>query len=135
MSGSILSLLQASRTRFVNGNNITLSGGILSKDDNDVASQALEIVYQEKQNNPGFEPIDWVELAIAKRIDAGEQYSIGDMNVFRGALWLAQMNIENFPNPMPRDFVLYLSMACKQEGKAATVHETVLQLIQNYTFV
>lgn len=134
-SGSILSLLGAARTRIVSGSNSTLSGGVLSKTDDDVTSQALEIAYIEKAENPTFKPIDWIELAIAKRIDAGEQYPIGDVYIFRGAEWIAQMDISTLPNPMPRDFVLYLAMAAVLEGKSTSVHTTVLQLINTYQFV
>lgn len=135
MTDSVIALLGASRSRIISGSNNLPSGAVLSKPDTDVASVAIDAVYTEKEANPTFSLIDWFELAIAAQMDNGEAYPIGDQNAFRGAQWLAQGNILSLPNPMPRDFVLYLAMAYKQEGKSDSVRDTVLQLIDNYEFV
>lgn len=135
MADSVISLLGASRSRVIAGSNALASGAVLGKPDTDVASKALEAIYDERQTNPTFTLVDWVELAIAAQIDAGEQYPVGDENAYRGAEWLAQMDITTFPDPMPRDFVLYLAIASVAEGKSTSVRSVVLQLINKYQFI
>lgn len=135
MADSIIALLGASRSRVISGANALASGAVLGTPDTNVASQAIEAIYNEKESNPSFNLIDWVELAIAGQIDLGHTYPLGDDNAYRGAQWLAQMNILALPNPMPRDFVLYLAIASVAEGKSTSVRDTVLQLIKKYQFI
>ena len=125
-----LNVLAAARTRLLRGNRETIAGAVTDKPDSEMGTRLLEELYT-RRGKTG-DALDAVELEIAERIDAGEEYPVGNQEAFQGVMWLAQVGPENLPNPIPRDFVLYFAIAWKQQGRYPTVEDAVKFLLDNF---
>lgn len=129
---SLLNLYGAARVRITAGVNSTLSGALTARDDSEILTQALDHAYTSTPRS--MAPLDTLEILIARQVDQGEVLPVGEPNVMRGAQWLANGDVTKLPNPMPRDFVLYLAHALKANGKYPTMEAGVQYLISNYEF-
>lgn len=132
MAGEIQVLAQA-RNRLLRGGRHTLVGALTDKPDSELLNTLIEETYTRRGKNG--KPLEAVELEIAERLDAGDDYPVGNPEAFQGVMWLAQTDPANLPDPMPRDFALYFAIAWKNQGRFPTVTAGLQSIYDNFQFV
>ena len=136
-----IQLVMAARWRVLSGQNMTLSGAIMAKRDDEVAPSIIEEAYENRGSSQPWSPLDILELMIAERVDGGEVLPVTNPEAYGAARWLASgvdpANPDkwaNLPSPIPRSFVLYFAAAWHERGWFPTVTDALKDILTNKTF-
>lgn len=125
----------AARERIVDGTNHKLGGAILALPDNDEQVKIIEEAYKQWLGGTTKEPLDAIELLLAKLVDDGAELPVSNKEAYAGARWISKNGLATMPNPMPRQFALYLASGLAAEGKYATVTLALKDILATKSFI
>lgn len=130
-----VAFFMAARSRIVYNGQRELLASMLDKPDNDEVVAALTSAEQKYRGDPDKAPLDAIELLIAERVDAGEQLPVTNPEAYMAAQWLAQGDLGNLPDPIPRGFVLYIAAAWAKAGKYPSLTAALSDILATRSFV